>query len=105
MNDDEKYVSWTVHKEFADRIDERDKMQNSRIDALEQGLKEVNKITLSVERLAANIETMTAEIKKQGLRLDEIEKRPAKRWDAVVTGIIGAVVGALGAAIMTGVLH
>lgn len=105
MEESTRYVTVEVHKEFADRIDERDKMQNSRIDALEQGLKEVNKITLSVERLAANIETMTVEIKKQGQRLDEIEKRPAKRWDAVVTGIIGAVVGALGAAIMTGVLH
>jgi len=95
MNDDEKYVLWTVHKEFADRIDERDKTQNMRISALEEGLKEVNKITISIERLTANIETMTDEIKRQGVRLDAIEEKPAKRWDAVVSGIISGVIGIL----------
>ena len=104
MNDDEKYVLWTVHKEFADRIDERDKTQNMRISALEEGLKEVNKITVSIERLTANIETMTDEIKKQGVRLDEIEKKPAKRWDVVITGALSAIVGALMAAMMSGMI-
>jgi len=95
MNDDEKYVLWTVHKEFADRIDERDKTQNMRISALEEGLKEVNKITISIERLTANIETMTDEIKRQGVRLDAIEEKPAKRWDTVISGIISGVIGIL----------
>lgn len=105
MNDDEKYVLWTVHKEFADRIDERDRTQNMRISALEEGLKEVNKITVSIERLTANIEAMTDEIKKQGTRLDEIEKKPAKRWDVVITGALSAIVGALMAAMMSGLIR
>ena len=38
-------------------------------------------------------------------KLDEIEKRPTKHWEAVITGIIAAIVGALGAAIMSGIIH
>lgn len=99
-----EYVTIEVHNEFARRIEEENDRQNARLSALEQGLKEVNKITVSIERLTANIETMTDEIKKQGVRLDEIEKKPAKRWDVVITGALSAIVGALMAAMMSGLI-
>ena len=101
---DVEYVTKELHDESIRRIDDENDRQNARLSALEQGLKEVNKITVSIERLTANIETMTDEIKKQGVRLDEIEKKPAKRWDVVITGAISAIVGALMAAMMTGLI-
>lgn len=101
----ETYVTKELHDESIRRIDDENDRQNARLSALEQGLKEVNKITVSIERLTANIETMTDEIKKQGIRLDEIEKKPAKRWDVVITGALSAIVGALMAAMMSGLIR
>ena len=102
---DVEYVTKELHDESIRRIDDENDRQNARLSALEQGLKEVNKITVSIERLTANIETMTDEIKKQGIRLDEIEKKPAKRWDVVITGALSAIVGALMAAMMSGLIR
>lgn len=101
---DDKYVPWSVHSEFAKRIDDENERQNDRISALERGLQEVSKITLSVERLAANIEAMTQELKRQGSRLDEIEQKPVKRWDSVVSGIISGIIGILIGLISAGLI-
>lgn len=101
---EEQYLLKSVHEEFARRIDEENDRQNARISALERGLIEINKITVQIERLTANIETMTGEIKKQGVRLDTIEERPAKRWDGLVTAIITGVVGILIGLISAGVI-
>lgn len=100
-----EFVTMAVHNEFARRIDEENDRQNIRLTALETGLKEVNKITVNVERLAVGMERMADEQAKQGKRLDEIEKKPAKRWDVVITGAISAIVGALMAAIMSGMFQ
>ena len=101
---DDQYLTKAVHDEFARRVDEENDRQNARISALETGLLEVNKITVQIERLTANIETMTGEIKKQGARLDDIESKPAKRWDTIVTAIITGAVGILIGLISAGVL-
>lgn len=99
-----RYVTWDAHNEFAKRMDDTNERQEVRISALERGLMEVNKITLSVERLATNMESFSKELSKQGERLERIEEKPTKRWDAVITGVIGAIVGALGAALMSGLI-
>lgn len=102
---EEQYVTQAVHNEFARRIDEENERQNIRLSALEVGLREVGKITVNVERLAVSMEQMITEQKKQGERLNEIEKKPAKRWDVVVTGALSAIVGALMAALMSGLIN
>lgn len=98
------YVTVELHNETIRRIDDENERQNARIKDLETGLKEVNKITASIERLTANIETMTTEIKRQGARLDEIEQKPVKRWDTVVSGIISGIIGLLIGLISAGVI-
>lgn len=99
-----KYVSWDVHNEFTKRMDDGLNRHEDRISALERGLQEVSKITVNVERLATQIETLTKEIVRQGEKLENIEQKPAKRWDVVVTGLLSAVVGAIGAALMSGLI-
>ena len=102
---DERYVTEAVHDEFARRIDEHNKIQDSEIQALKTGLQEINKITNTIAKLTANIETLTEEIKKQGLRLDKIEERPVKRWDSVVSGVIAGIVGILIGLLSSGLVH
>lgn len=100
-----EFLTVEVHKEFEKRVEEENTRQNHRLNNLEIGLKEVNKIAGSVERLVTQIETLTKEISKQGERLEEIEKKPAKRWDVVITGALSAIVGALMAALMSGMIQ
>lgn len=100
-----EFVSIDVHNEFARRIEDENDRQNHRLEALEEAVREMTRLTVAVEKMAVSIEGMAAEQKRQGERLTAIEEKPVKRWDAIVTGIIGAIVGALGAAMAAGVIH
>ena len=93
------YITEEVHKEFATRVDAENQMQNQRIDKLEETVKEIQRLTIAVERMAVSMEAMTKEIASQGQRLDAIEKEPADKWKnavwIVVSALIAAAVGAL----------
>ena len=94
-----EYITEEVHKEFATRVDAENQMQNKRIDKLEETVKEIQRLTVAVERMAVSMEAMTKEIASQGQRLDAIEKEPADKWKnavwVVVSALIAAAVGAL----------
>lgn len=101
---EEQYLLKSVHDEFARRIDEENDRQNARLSALEKGLQEISKMTVQVERIATNIEVLTASIKEQSGRIAELEQRPVKRWDGLITAIITGVVGILIGLISAGVI-
>lgn len=101
---EEQYLLKSVHDEFARRVDEENDRQNARLASLERSLQEISKITVQVERLATNIETLTASIKEQNGRLTDLEQKPAKRWDAIIGAVITGVVGILIGLISAGVL-
>lgn len=93
-----RYVPWDVHNEFARRIDEQEHRQDARIKALEENVREISRLAVSVEKMAVSMENMTTEQKRQGERLDEIEKKPAKKWDNLVWEAVKYVIAfALGA--------
>lgn len=108
---EQEYLTRREHEEFARRMesenarikDENDR-QNKRIGVVEESMKEFNRLALQIERIAISIQQMTEEISKQGTRLESIESKPAKRWDALIGGIIGAAAAAVGAAIMAGIM-
>ena len=70
--------------------------QDGRIDKLERLLS-------SVEKIAAATEANTKTLEKIDKRLTEIEQKPAKKWEkatetiwvAILTGLVGAFLGAL----------
>ena len=72
------YVSRQEHNEFARRIDEENTRQNRRIQLLEDNVRQINALTVSVEKMAVNMGNMLEEQKKQGKRLEELEKEPAE---------------------------
>lgn len=94
-----EYISREEHKEFAERIDAENERQNKRLSSLEETVKEIQRLTIAVERMAVSMEAMTKEIASQGQRLDAIEKEPADKWKnavwIVVSALIAAAVGAL----------
>ena len=99
-----EYITEEVHKEFATRVDAENQMQNKRIDKLEETVKEIQRLTIAVERMAVSMEAMTKEIASQGQRLDAIEKEPADKgkkatWEvikyaiAIALGVIAVKIG------------
>lgn len=69
-----------------------------RVDDIEEIVKAVNELAISVGKLAENVSSTNSRmsrfeesLKNQGERIGEMEKKPAKRWDLVVTTIITAI--------------
>ena len=89
------FITKAEHNEFARRIDEENDRQNHRITILETGQAQINELVSSVKVLAVNMDTMSKELQKQGEKLNEIESRPAKRWEPVVACILTGIVGFL----------
>lgn len=85
------------HEEFAKRMEDEHKRQNRRISDLEEAVKQYGALTVAVEKMATNMESMLDEQKKQGERLEALESRDGELWRKavgyVVTAIIGIVVG------------
>ena len=92
-----EYVGREEHTEFARRIQEEEHRQNRRIELLEESVKQNTALTLSVEKLANNMENMANEQMRQGKRLEALEVRDGDMWRTVVkyvlTTILGLVIG------------
>ena len=73
---DNNFITRQEHEEFARRQDEENKRQNHRITTLEEMVKQVNSLTISVERMAINMENMLEVLKKQGERIGALEEEP-----------------------------
>lgn len=91
----ENYVLLEVHNEFAKRMEEEDIRQNHRISDLEEHFKIVTNLVVSTEKLALSMESMAKELARQGAKLNDLEMKPAKRWDLLITTIITGIAGAM----------
>ena len=76
------------------RQEEQIKGLARRMDNLEKLTESVNKLAISVERLTAQQKTNDTEIEKLTGKVNDLEAKPAKRWDTVIAAIISALVGA-----------
>lgn len=101
---DGDYISRHEHEEFRrsmeaenQRLEDENKRQNHRLEALEETVKQVAAISTSVEKLALNMENMLKEQVSQGQRLATLENRDGEMWRKavgyVMTTIISIVVG------------
>lgn len=91
-------VNYVTENEFnlaTKRIDEENKRQNERLQSLETNYAIVNQLSIHMERLASNMEAMAKELARQGTKLNDLEMKPAKRWDLIITSIITGIMGAL----------
>lgn len=92
---DAQYLPTAVHDEFARRMEDEHKRQNHRLTTLEKQVEDIGALTASVESLAKSMEQMAKAQEKQGKRLEALEQKPAKRWEALVDKALWAVAGAL----------
>ena len=75
-----------------------------RIEALETGQRETRELVVNVARLAQNMEAMAKTQDQMLERLDEIERKPARRLEQIITAIISALAGAILTALAAGLL-
>lgn len=83
--------------------DARSKSNTKRLDRLDRLLDEQQEMALAVKELATNMKHMLEEQKKQGARLENLEKAPIDESiymrrvikSCIVTGIIGAILSAI----------
>ena len=83
-------------------MDNEQKEMWERLTAVEQSTKSahhrldsLDKLTESVHILAVETKAMREDVSDITSRVDEIEKKPNKRYETVVTAIITALVGGL----------
>ena len=92
---DGNYLPMAVHDEYARRMEDEHKRQNKRITDLEDKVEDIGELTASVASLAQSVEQMAKAQEMQGKRLEALEQKPAKRWEAFVDKVIWAVAAAL----------
>jgi len=73
-----------------------------RLATMEQDLKSIHrridsleKLTESVHVIATETKAMRGDVNDITSRVDEIEKRPTKRYDTIITALFSAVIGAI----------
>ena len=82
-----------------------------RLTAVEQSLKSLHKrqdhsdeLIKSIYEMSIEIKNMREDINSVTEKVEQIEQKPAKRWDAIIAAIIGAIGGSVGTAIITLIL-
>ena len=74
---------------------DRSLRNEGRIKKLEGEQENLRELTTAVAVMAEQMKQMNGNVKSLEGKVDEIERRPAKRWEAVVAAIVTAAVGAL----------
>ena len=82
-------------KTCQEKYDEINAAQNRRIDALEDNVKQIQELTVSVREMAVSLGQMTRELEKQGDRLEAIEKEPADKWKQASWIILSVILTAV----------
>lgn len=104
---DNTSITRAEHEEFRrsmelanKNLEDENRRQNRRLDVLEDTTRQLNSLTVSVEKLAQSIEIMVREQEAQGVRLETLEKRDGELWRKAVayavTAFIGIIFGYIG---------
>ena len=78
-----------------------------RITAVEQSVKSLHKrqdhsdqLVESVAKMASKMEHMSKELDDVAEKVNDLESKPAKRWESVIAAVIGAFAGGIGTALI-----
>ena len=98
----DEYISRVEYEEHNKRMDDEHRRMNHRLTAVEAATAQNNKLLVSVEKLALNMENMQKEQQAQGRRLEaqraeieELKGRDGVMWRKVTSHIITAALGLL----------
>lgn len=96
------------HAEFVKRMEDEHKRIEARIKLLEEANVQNQELVASVGKMAVNMEFMVEEQRKQGLRLEALEKKPIKTYihikQTIITSVVSTLVGGAFGALLSLVL-
>ena len=75
------------------------------IEELKQTTKTVQDLALSMNKMSMNMESMLAEMKDQGQRLQTLEQAPGKMWSSAKKTAFTSIVSAISTALAVGVIY
>lgn len=96
-------ITRTECKICQDKYDAENDRQNHRISALEQDIKQLHSLTVSVEKMAVSLEQMAKQLEKQGEKLEAIEAEPAQKWKNAVWLVVAGLIGAALTMMLSGI--
>lgn len=76
-------------------IDQRSKSNTKRLDHFEQVLNSVYELTTAVKLLAEKQDRMASNLEDVQDQVEELEQKPAKRWDGLIDKIIAILCAAI----------
>ena len=83
-------------------LEERVKSAARRIETLERSQDALNRLVTAVEVLAAKQNDMGQSVERISLKLDTLESRPARRWEALMDKVLLLLSGAFVTFLLTG---
>ena len=93
--------------EFAEKlveIDQRSKSNQHRLEIVEKNQEALNNIATSVAVMAEQQKNISKKVDDIDDKVDAIESKPAKRWESMISTIIGTLVGAFVGWLVAGTL-
>lgn len=81
-------------KRLAD-VENRSKSNTKRLDKLEENTEAINKLATSLEVMATQQEGMSKTLDRLDAKVENIEAKPAKRWEMITEKIVLMIVAAL----------
>ena len=99
------YITRSEFVEFSKRMEDEHHRQNKRISETEDNIQQICALTLSIEKMAINVENMAKELKRQGDRIEKLEDVPSNNWRRMKDGILGAIATAIGTAIVFAIIN
>lgn len=86
-------VTRREYEEYQKRIDDEENRQNHRLDIVEEQTKQINALTVSIEKLTQSIKVMAETQEAQGKKLEVLDGRDGEKWRSVVMCVITTAIG------------
>ena len=81
------------------------KSAHHRIDSLEKLADSVNNLALSTSQIATETKALREDYAKADERIEDLEKKPAKRYEAALTAFLTAICSGVGGYLLAMLLH
>lgn len=81
-------------------LEDRTKSNTHRIDTLDKKVEDIHELATSVKLLASETKAMREDVNDMNSRIKQLEDKPSKNWDKIITTVIGTIVGAIAGAII-----
>lgn len=81
------------------------KSAHHRIDSLEKLAESVNNLAISTSKIADETKKLREDYAKADERIEELEEKPMKRYETVVTAILTAICGGVVGYLISLILH